>query len=124
MGAFALMLLLLLLLGGLVARGAAWSASCATDLDCSLNGVCTSGFCVCDKGWVSADHTGKGSHAGGCGLLDFKPAPSSVSAHCCRRRAPSAPQRTLGSSSTSSLQRSAPAARTRARTGGDKQPGG
>jgi hypothetical protein len=80
MGASALMLLLLLL-GGLVARGAAWSASCATDLDCSLNGVCTSGFCVCDKGWVSADHTGKGSHAGGCGLLDFKPAPSSVSFH-------------------------------------------
>lgn len=64
-----------------MARAAAWSAPCATDLDCSLNGVCTRGLCLCDKGWVSADHTGKGSHAGGCGLLDFKPAPSSVSFH-------------------------------------------
>lgn len=69
-----------LLLAGLVARAAA-STPCATELDCSLNGVCTDGFCVCDKGWVSADHTGKGSHAGGCGLLDFRPAPSSVSFH-------------------------------------------
>ena len=68
------------LLAALVAAAAA-SAPCATDEDCSLNGVCTAGTCVCDKGWVSADHTGKGTHAGGCGLLDFKPAPSSVSFH-------------------------------------------
>ena len=72
---------LLLLFSMLVVRAAAWSAPCHTELDCSLNGVCTAGRCVCDKGWVSADHTGKGSHAGGCGLLDFKPAPSSVSFH-------------------------------------------
>ena len=26
-------------------------ASCTTDLECSLNGVCSAGACVCDKPW-------------------------------------------------------------------------
>ena len=35
----------------------AWSAMagtgpCATDLDCSLNGECTAGACVCDAPWA------------------------------------------------------------------------
>ena len=72
----------LLLLGTLGLLGTATaSAPCATDEDCSLNGVCTAGVCVCDPGWQSDAHTGKGTHAGGCGLLDFKKAPSSVSFH-------------------------------------------
>ena len=33
---------------GMVAVAA---ASCKTDLDCSLNGVCTNGNCICDKPW-------------------------------------------------------------------------
>eukprot|EP01043_Picozoa_sp_COSAG02_P007326 COSAG02_NODE_217_length_28595_cov_19.642371_28_plen_71_part_00 len=27
-------------------------AQCSSDLDCSLNGHCTSGACVCDKPWT------------------------------------------------------------------------
>lgn len=38
---------------------------CATDEDCSLNGVChTGGACACDAGWTGAD----------CGVLDLRPA--------------------------------------------------
>ena len=29
--------------------GAVGAAACETDLDCSLNGVCTSGACACTK---------------------------------------------------------------------------
>lgn len=36
---------------------------CTTDLNCSLNGLCTSGFCVCDKPWGGP----------GCGVLQYKP---------------------------------------------------
>lgn len=32
---------------------------CKTDLDCSLNGVCTGSSCVCDSPWAGA----------GCGVL-------------------------------------------------------
>ncbi len=28
---------------------------CSSDMDCQLNGACTAGACVCDKGWRSAD---------------------------------------------------------------------
>jgi hypothetical protein len=28
---------------------------CSSDLDCQLNGACTSGACVCDKGWRGVD---------------------------------------------------------------------
>eukprot|EP00038_Savillea_parva_P026288 m.52918 g.52918 ORF g.52918 m.52918 type:complete len:394 (+) comp7413_c0_seq1:3-1184(+) len=31
------------------------SSSCTSDLDCSLNGVCQSGTCVCDKPWGEDD---------------------------------------------------------------------
>lgn len=39
---------------------------CATDEDCSLNGVCNTaaGTCACDAGWTSPD----------CGVLDLRPA--------------------------------------------------
>jgi hypothetical protein len=84
--ALADMLLASLLVTGATVAAAA-DAPCDTDEDCSLNGVCTSGKCDCDPGWVSAFGTGKGTiapgrkRAGGCGLLDLKPAPSSVSFH-------------------------------------------
>jgi hypothetical protein len=35
-------------------RAAALAAACVSNLDCSLNGVCTSGACVCDPGWAGA----------------------------------------------------------------------
>lgn len=40
--------------------------SCATDLDCSLNGICDESKtkCVCDPGWTSSN----------CGTLDLRPA--------------------------------------------------
>ena len=57
------------------------SVKCETVTDCSLNGLCTAGACVCDAGWVSAAGTGAGTDAPGCGLLDLKKAPSSVSFH-------------------------------------------
>ncbi|ATY65351.1 Glycosyl hydrolase family five-bladed beta-propellor domain [Cordyceps militaris] len=42
------------------------AASCATDTDCSLNGLCDTraGTCLCDAGWTAAD----------CGVLDLRPA--------------------------------------------------
>ena len=30
-------------------------AACTTDADCSLNGVCTGGSCLCDDGWTTYD---------------------------------------------------------------------
>ena len=86
----------LLSLLAFVAAAAAADAPCETDEDCSLNGVCTSaGVCACDRGRVSGDHTGKGMHAGGCGLLDFKLAPTSVSFHGLddKKRCGAAPMR-------------------------------
>ena len=43
----------------------ALSAGCSTDMDCSLNGLCQSGACACDKGWGGTD----------CGVLNLGPAP-------------------------------------------------
>lgn len=37
---------------------------CATDPDCSLNGLCISQTCYCDPGWTGSD----------CGRLDLAPA--------------------------------------------------
>ena len=34
---------------------AATADPCSNDLDCQLNGACTAGLCVCDKGWRGAD---------------------------------------------------------------------
>ena len=39
-------------------------SGCVTDEDCSLNGLCTSGKCVCDSGWRGDD----------CGLVNLAPA--------------------------------------------------
>mmetsp|Transcript_17727 Transcript_17727/g.46280 ORF Transcript_17727/g.46280 Transcript_17727/m.46280 type:complete len:363 (-) Transcript_17727:1552-2640(-) len=45
----------LVLMGAAAMRAAPASTStvggCSTDLDCSLNGVCTAGECACDKPW-------------------------------------------------------------------------
>ena len=38
--------------------------SCTSELECSLNGACTGGECVCDKPWGGP----------GCGVLQYKPA--------------------------------------------------
>ncbi|OKL62224.1 hypothetical protein UA08_02151 [Talaromyces atroroseus] len=38
--------------------------ACTTDDDCSLNGTCQQGTCLCDPGWVASD----------CGRLDLRPA--------------------------------------------------
>lgn len=37
---------------------------CTDDKSCSLNGVCTSGACMCDQGWMGS----------ACETLDFAPA--------------------------------------------------
>eukprot|EP01062_Namystynia_karyoxenos_P073626 TRINITY_DN70433_c0_g1_i1.p1 TRINITY_DN70433_c0_g1~~TRINITY_DN70433_c0_g1_i1.p1 ORF type:complete len:396 (+),score=114.56 TRINITY_DN70433_c0_g1_i1:86-1189(+) len=44
-------------LAALLARagGAAVSFSCSSDLDCSLNGVCSNAVCQCDSPWAGAD---------------------------------------------------------------------
>ena len=48
------------------AAGGAAGASCRSDLDCQLNGACTSSnVCVCDKGW----------HGDDCGTLNLDPTP-------------------------------------------------
>ena len=41
------------------------AAACNTDMDCSLNGKCSAGACVCSKGW----------HGVECELLSLAPAP-------------------------------------------------
>ena len=38
-------------------------AACTTDEECELNGLCTGGACVCDRGWTGAS----------CGRLDLLP---------------------------------------------------
>ncbi len=41
-----------------------FAEQCASDEDCSLNGICTTGQCICDPGWIGND----------CGALDLRPA--------------------------------------------------
>ena len=51
-------------LAGLLAVLAAAGAACRSDLDCSLNGVCTaSGACACDAPWGGAQ----------CASMGFRP---------------------------------------------------
>ena len=40
--------------------------SCASDIDCQLNGVCAAGACVCDTGWIGRQ----------CEQLDLLPMPA------------------------------------------------
>ena len=54
----------------LMLRVACWSllaapaaSVCTSDLDCSLNGLCTAGSCACDKPWSGP----------GCEKMNFKP---------------------------------------------------
>ena len=44
------------------------AAACESAMDCSLNGDCASGSCVCDAGWTGD----------ACGTLDFLPTPPSA----------------------------------------------
>ena len=57
-------LLLALALLTLLQAALAAATACTSSLDCQLNGACTRGKCVCDKGW-SGDS---------CGLLHLDPA--------------------------------------------------
>lgn len=41
-----------------------YATACSTDEDCSLNGICQRGSCLCDPGWTASD----------CGQLDLRPA--------------------------------------------------
>ena len=45
---------------------AAAAAACTTAQNCSLNGICTAGVCVCDKPWSGA----------ACGALKYKTTPA------------------------------------------------
>jgi len=51
----------------LVATALSAVAGCKTDMDCSLNGVCTSAACVCDKPWIGT----------ACTTLAYKVTPAS-----------------------------------------------
>ena len=55
---------------------------CATDADCSLNGVCdaASGVCACDAPWVS-DLDGESTV--GCSFLDLAPSPVGACGPAC-----------------------------------------
>lgn len=55
---------LVLLSSLVVAAAAEASATCSTGLDCSLNGECVSGSCVCSPAWTGST----------CGSLNLKPA--------------------------------------------------
>jgi len=47
--------------------GSAIASACKSDLDCSLNGACTSGACICVKPWGGV----------GCGVLQYATTPRS-----------------------------------------------
>lgn len=53
---------------GAEARDGVSATSCASDIDCSLNGLCNpSGKCVCDKPWQGPS----------CGVMGYKVTPVS-----------------------------------------------
>ena len=54
-------------------------AACVTDADCSLNGVCTGGSCLCDDGWTT--YPSLKLDGPDCGQLDLLPAASDTSFH-------------------------------------------
>ena len=51
----------------LLAASATTAAGCASNLDCSLNGVCSAGACKCDAPWKGTE----------CGVLGYKTTPIS-----------------------------------------------
>jgi hypothetical protein len=63
--------------------GVAAPAQCASDEDCSLNGVCTSGTCLCDAGWTTLLDGLNNTATPGCGYLDFLPSPISACGPAC-----------------------------------------
>jgi hypothetical protein len=56
---------------------------CSTDEDCSLNGLCTAGYCVCDDGWTTLPHGLNNELAPACGYLDFLPAAATSCGPAC-----------------------------------------
>ena len=56
---------------------------CLHDQDCSLNGVCTAGSCVCDPGWTTLPFGVDGALSPGCGYLDLLPSPVSECGPAC-----------------------------------------
>lgn len=76
------MAFLLLLAGGTIAA-AAQAVPCTSDWDCSLNGICTAGACVCDAGWTTLPHGVNNAMLPGCGYLDFLPANTSACGPAC-----------------------------------------
>jgi hypothetical protein len=67
--------------GAVAATGHA--VSCTTDEDCSLNGVCATGGCVCDPGWTTLPFGLKNAMSPGCGYLDFEASPVSECGPAC-----------------------------------------
>jgi hypothetical protein len=71
----------------LLACAAAASAApppCASDADCSFNGVCAAGACACDPGWTSGVDGILGVSAlPYCSFLDFAPSPVSACGPAC-----------------------------------------
>ena len=68
---------------GRAAAGTVGSVPCSSDGDCSLNGVCTAGRCVCDAGWTTLPHGVNNAMAPGCGYLDFLPAADTACGPAC-----------------------------------------
>ncbi len=81
------MLQLITLLATTVVSGAALAMTstvpCATDEDCSLNGVCDKGDCDCDPGWTTLPFGPDNAMSPGCGYLDFEASPISECGPAC-----------------------------------------
>ena len=69
-----------LVIAGLVATE---GVRCTVDDDCSLNGACTAGRCVCDPGWTTLPFGPNNSLTPGCGYLDFLPSPITECGDAC-----------------------------------------
>ena len=67
----------------LVAGNVELNVPCATDEDCSLNGLCINGKCNCDAGWTTLPHGVNNAMWPGCGYLDFLPATDTVCGPAC-----------------------------------------
>lgn len=65
----------------LASASAAAAPACATDADCSYNGVCAGGACACDPGWAS--NLDGANTLPLCSFLDFLPSPVSACGPAC-----------------------------------------